>query len=154
MHRLRCADRKRGLRDRHVVREIDHGERGADALGGAVLEADHGIDRNVALAAVDRVDNRRVFLVDDAAADFSGAGQFAVVRVEFLVEQQEFGDALRRRQRGVDRFDLLTHQLVYFGARGEVSVRRKRNAFLLLDQVAAAAESACGRARGRLEIRF
>ena len=75
--------------------EIDHAERGADALGGAVLEADHGVDGNVALAAIDRVDDVGVFLVDDAAADFSGAGQFAVVGVEFLVEQQEAGNALR-----------------------------------------------------------
>ena len=89
--------------------EIDDPQRGADALGGAVLEADHGIDGNVALAAVDRVDDVGVFLVDDAAADLSGAGQFAVVGVEFLVEQQEAGDALRRRQRGVDGLDLLAH---------------------------------------------
>src|SRR5439155_16836271 len=73
----------------------------------------------------------RVFLVDDAAADFSRAGQFAVVGVEFLVEQQETGDALRRRQRGVDGFDFLAQQRVDFGTRGEVGVGGERDAVLL-----------------------
>src|SRR5205807_8117787 len=53
----------RGLRDRRLAPEVDHGERGADALGGAVLEADHGIDRDVALAAIDGIDDVGVFLV-------------------------------------------------------------------------------------------
>ena len=116
---------------RRMACEIDHFQRGADALGGAVLEADHGVHGDIGVAPVDRIDNPGIFLVDDAAADLSGAGQFAVVGVEFLVEQQEFGDALRRRQRGVDRFDLLAHQLVDFGARGEVGVGGKRDAVLL-----------------------
>ena len=102
--------------------EIDHPERGADALGGAILEADYGIDRDIALAAVDRVDDIGVFFVDDAAADLSGAGQFAVIGVEFLVEQQEAGNALRRRQCRVDALDFLAQQRIDLGARGEVSV--------------------------------
>ena len=44
----------RGLREWRFASEIDDLERGADALGGAVLETDHGIDGNVAFAAVDR----------------------------------------------------------------------------------------------------
>src|SRR2546430_17542886 len=79
----------RGLRDRILTLEIDHGERGADALGGAVLEADHGIDRNVALAAIDGIDDAGVFLVDDAAAHFSRPGQLAVVGIELLIEQKK-----------------------------------------------------------------
>src|ERR1700675_2887826 len=71
----------RGLRHGAVAAEVDYRQRGSDALGGAVLEADHGVDRNGALAAVDRVDNAGIFFVDDVAADFSGAGQFAVVGV-------------------------------------------------------------------------
>src|ERR1700730_7823355 len=94
----------RRLRRGHILRQIDDLKRGADALGGAVLETDLGIDRNIARAAIDRVDDTGVFFVDDAAADFSGAGEFAVVGVEFLEEQQEPGNALRRRQRGVDGF--------------------------------------------------
>src|SRR5450755_917773 len=111
---------------RHILHQIDDPKRGADALGGAVLETDLGIDRNVALAAIDRVDDAGVFFVDDAAADFSGAGEFAVVGVEFLVEQQEPGNALRRRQRGVDGFNLLAQQRVHFGPRGEVGVGGER----------------------------
>src|SRR5712675_2053696 len=61
----------RGLRDRRVARKIDYRQRGADALGGTVLEADYGIDRNVAFAAIDRVDDGCVLFIDDAASDFS-----------------------------------------------------------------------------------
>ena len=111
----------RGLRHGPIASEIDHRQRGADSLGGAVLEADHGVDRDVALAAVDRVDNAGVFLVDDVAANLSRAGQFAVIGIEFLIEQEEAGNALRRRQRRVDRFDFLAQQLIYFAA-----VRRDR----------------------------
>src|SRR5258708_26445606 len=56
----------RGLRERCAAREIDDCERGADALGGAVLEANHGVDVDVAFAAIDRVDNGGLFLVYDA----------------------------------------------------------------------------------------
>ena len=56
-----------------------------------------------ALAGIDRLDDVGVFLADHAAADLARAGELAVVGVELLVEQQELGDALRRRQRGVDR---------------------------------------------------
>src|SRR5262249_38518502 len=63
-----------GLRELRGRGKIDDPQRGADTLGGAVLETDHGIDRNVGLAAIDRVDDVSVFLADHAAADFSGAG--------------------------------------------------------------------------------
>src|SRR3979411_2125941 len=76
----------RGLRHGPVAAEVDHRQRGADALSGAVLEADHGVDRNGALAAVDRVDDTGVFFVDDVAADLAGTGQFGAVGVEFLLE--------------------------------------------------------------------
>src|SRR5258708_14722252 len=97
----------RSLRERRIRQKLDHPKRGADTLGGAVLEADQGVDGNVALAAIDRVDDTGVFLVDDAAADFSGAGEFAVIGIEVLVEQEEARDALRPRQRDVAGLDLL-----------------------------------------------
>src|ERR1700752_4849582 len=75
----------RRLRRALVPPEIHHSKGGADTLGGAALEADHGVDGDVALSAVDRVDDPSVFLVDDAAADFARARQFAVVGVELLV---------------------------------------------------------------------
>src|ERR1700687_2787346 len=81
----------RGLRGGTIARELDHRQCGADALGGAVLEADHGIDGNVALAAIDRVDDIGVFLVDDAATDFPRAREFPAIGVELLVEQREPG---------------------------------------------------------------
>src|SRR3974390_1157518 len=82
----------RGLRERRAGCEVDDAQRGADALGGAVLEADHGIDGNLVLAAIDAVDDVGISLVDHCAAHFPGAGEFAVVGVEFLVEQEEAGD--------------------------------------------------------------
>src|SRR5580704_3958749 len=53
------------LRRALVTPEIDHSKRGADALGGAVLEADHGVDGDIAPAAIDGIDDISVFLVDD-----------------------------------------------------------------------------------------
>src|ERR1700726_4539045 len=121
----------RSLRHGRIAHELDYGQRGADALGGTVLESDHGIDRNMALTAVDRVDDGGVFLVDDAATNFPGAGEFAVVGIELLVEQQEPGNPLRRRQRGIDGFDLLAQQRIDFRARGEVGVGGERDAVFL-----------------------
>src|SRR6516165_9241380 len=115
----------RGLRDVDLMREVDHFQRGADALGGAVLETDLGVDRNGVLAAVNRFDDVGVFLVDDAAADLARARQLAIVGVEFLVEQEKAGDALRRRQRGVYRFDFLLQQRVNLLARRKVGIGRK-----------------------------
>src|SRR5450432_2498043 len=74
----------RGLRH-SPASEIYDGQGGADALGGAVLEADDCVDRNVALAAIDGVDDGGVLLVDDAAADFPCSRKFAVIGVELLV---------------------------------------------------------------------
>src|SRR5262249_5398046 len=86
----------RGLHDGGGLRQIDDAQRGADALGGAVLEADHGIDRDLAIAAIDRIDDVAIFLVDHAAADLARPSQLAIVGIKLLVEQEEAGDALRR----------------------------------------------------------
>ncbi len=107
-----AAPSVRRLHGRNRAVEVDDFQRGADALGGAVLEADHGVDGDLAGAAIDAVDDIGIFLVDDAAADFSRPGQLAVVGIELLVEQQEFRDPLRGRQRGVDRLDLLADQRI------------------------------------------
>src|SRR5580693_4747244 len=113
---LWTATSLRGLRYCWAAAEVDHPQRGAHALGGAVLEAYQRVHRDVFLAAIDRLDDVAVFFADDAAAHFSRPGQLAVVGVELLVEQQEACDPLRRRQRGVDRFDLLLQQRVDLAA--------------------------------------
>jgi hypothetical protein len=41
------------------------------------------------LAVVERLDQHRVLLGDEVAAHLAGAGQLAVVGVEFLVQHQE-----------------------------------------------------------------
>src|SRR5207253_9473618 len=58
----------RGLRGSHVAREIDDLELGGDALGGAILEADHGIDGDAAGAALGVVHDGGLLLIDHAAA--------------------------------------------------------------------------------------
>src|SRR5579859_7090517 len=102
----------RGLRDRRVASEVYHPKCCANALGGAVLEADHRVDRYRALSPIDGVDDVGVFFVDDATADLARARELAVVGVELLVEQQKSGNALRRWQRGVDGLDLVLQQLI------------------------------------------
>src|SRR5580700_4266587 len=104
----------RGLREWYRRRKIDHAKRGADALGGAVLEADHGIDGYFAFPRIDRLDDASVFLVDHTTANLSRARQFAVIGVELLVQQKEAGDALRWRQRGIDGLYLPLQQRIDF----------------------------------------
>src|SRR3954469_17671541 len=55
----------------------------------AVLERDLGGDVRLRRPVVERLHERRVALGDEAAAHLLGAGEFAVVGVEFLVEDQE-----------------------------------------------------------------
>ena len=79
---------------------------GPDHAGAAVLEGHLRLDRNAVPARVQRLDQFAVALVDHAAAHLARARELAVVGVQLLVEQQETGDLLRRRQRRVDLLDL------------------------------------------------
>src|SRR5579884_2790099 len=47
----------RGLRELRRTRQINHPQARANALGRAVLEADHGVDGNGGFALVDSVDD-------------------------------------------------------------------------------------------------
>src|SRR3954468_17839572 len=76
-----------------------------DALA-AVLERDLGGDVGLARSVVERLDQRGVALGDEAASHFLRTGQFAVVGVQFLVQNEEALDlrpahAGLRRQRAV-----------------------------------------------------
>ena len=58
----------------------------------AVLEGDLGRDGGLGRAAVERIDQRRIALGDEAAAHLLGARQLAVVGVELLVQNEEAPD--------------------------------------------------------------
>src|SRR3954449_10704944 len=72
-----------------------------DALA-AVLECDLGGDVGLARSIVERLDQRGVALGDEAASHFLRTGQFAVVSVQFLVQNEEALD-LRPAHAGLRR---------------------------------------------------
>ena len=80
-------------------------QHGPDPLLRAVLEAIVVSTGDAHRAGIDRVDDVAVFLVDDTAADFARAGQFLVIGVQFLVEQEE---ARMRCAGGSEAFTLAT----------------------------------------------
>ena len=75
---------------------------GRDAAHAAVLELHLGFDELRILAAVQRIDQHAVLLADEGAPHLAGAGQFVVVGVQLLVQDQEAAD-LRSRQARVAR---------------------------------------------------
>ena len=81
-------------------RFLDHQMR-VDLRPCAVLECvlELQVDRTV--AAIKRVQHRRVFFRDEGTAQFSGSGNLIVVRIQILGQQQEAFDALDFRQRPV-----------------------------------------------------
>src|SRR6059058_6602055 len=87
-----------------------------------ILEADGGVDRDVARLAVQGRDDRLVALLDEGAADLAGPRQLLVVRVQLLVEEHELADARGGRQRRVDRVDLPLHEIVDLPLGGEIGV--------------------------------
>ena len=90
---------------------------GAHLALAAVLESDLGLDAARRIAGIERLHQRLVSLRDDPPAHLARAGQFAVIGVELLVQDQEPAD-LRRRQGGlgrevaVDPLDAALHQIV------------------------------------------
>src|SRR3954468_17134287 len=97
-----------------------------DALA-AVLERDLGGDVGLARSIVERLDQRGVALGDEAASHFLRTGQFAVVSVQFLVQNEEALDlrpahAGLRRQRAVHRVHVLRDHVVYERMAGEFLV--------------------------------
>src|SRR6266849_3027074 len=83
---LQVAGRRRArlhVADRHA---------GADHALAAVLEGDLGGNVGLLRAVVERLDERRIALGDEAAPHLLGTGQLAVIRVELLVQHQEAPD--------------------------------------------------------------
>jgi hypothetical protein len=79
------------------------------------------------LAAVQRVDQHLVLLADVAAPDLVGAGELAVVGIQFLVQHQEAADLRAGQlvvggQVGVDLLDAVLDQGVDLGLLRQVGV--------------------------------
>src|SRR5262249_55006857 len=90
-------------------RRLLHDNRGADVADRdsgiddaltAVFERDFRCDRGLGRAVIERAHERRVTLPNQAAAHLHGAGQFAIVGLKFLGQNQEAPD-LRTRQGAV-----------------------------------------------------
>ena len=94
----------------------------ATRAGAAVLVTAPAPRRaRVSLPVVERVDQRRVLLADEAAAHLARARELVVVGVELLVQDQEavdlrVGELGLAREVGVHLLDAVADQLVHLGA--------------------------------------
>src|SRR5258708_21016116 len=88
----------------------------------AVLVSHFGGDLGFARAAVERIDDRGVFLRDDAPAQLARARDLGVVGVEILGEQQEAAHARRAEQAQVAFLDLGADQAAHLGLLRKVLV--------------------------------
>src|SRR5690606_7032261 len=100
---------------------------GGNAARAAVLELDLGLDELARTALEQGLDQHGVFLRDEGAANLAGAGQLVVVRVQFLVQDQEAADLRGRQLRilgeiGVDLLDAIPDQGVDPVLAGQVGV--------------------------------
>src|SRR5690606_8110456 len=121
-----------GRRGRREYLGLGDPDVGRDRAGTAVLEANLGFDEAVVAAVVEGLDQRAVFLADEAASYLAGAGELAVVGIELLVQDQETMDLRGRHHRiggeiGVDLFDAFPHELADLGPAGEIDVAGVRN---------------------------
>src|SRR5512143_3997065 len=111
---LIASRRPARVRGREGLR-VDDLEVRRDDAPAPILELDLGLDVLDIPAAVERVDQHRVLLGDEAAAYLARAGQLVVVRIELLVQDQE-PVHLRcrqhriRRELGVDLLDAFPDQ--------------------------------------------
>ena len=93
----------------------------------AVLEGDLGRNIGLARSVVERLDQRRIAVGDEPAADLQGARDLAVVGVEFLVQDQKAldlrtGHHLVGGQRVVHFGDMLFEHVVDERMAGELLV--------------------------------
>ena len=121
-HRLARPDGVAGDRRLRVVHIGDRDRRAQHRLA-AVLVGDRGADLDRVGAAVERLDDRGVFLGDKAAADLARAGDLVVVGVEFLVEHEKTPDPDRIGQAGVAVADFVADQRAHLFPRREILER-------------------------------
>src|SRR5436190_6301917 len=106
-----------GLRSRQHLRIFD-AQIGGDESRATILELDQRLDVLDVASGVQRVDQHRVFLGDEAPAHLARARQLVVVRVEFLVQDQEplhlgIGETRLGGELGIDLLDAAADQLVH-----------------------------------------
>ena len=82
--------------------------------GAAVLELDLGFNELGGRTAIQRIDQRQVFVGNEAAPDLVGAGQLTIVGVQLFVQDQETGHLAAGQhavfgQIGIDFFNQLAH---------------------------------------------
>src|SRR5262245_7196612 len=97
----------------------------------AVLVRDGRGQLDLVLAAVQRLDHRRVLVGDEAAADLAGSRHLGVVRVQVLGQQEEATELRGVRQGLVALPDLLADELADLRLLRQVHVRRVRQAAAL-----------------------
>src|SRR5579883_1772509 len=110
-------------------RGIGDRDGGAEPAGAAVLELDLGLDLAGAGVAVERLDEGRVFLGDEAPPDLAGAGQLAVIGVELLAQDEEAADLRAGQHRvarelAIDRLDMAADEVVNLGLGRELAIAR------------------------------
>jgi hypothetical protein len=94
-----------------------------------VLELDRSFDELAAPAAVQRVDQRCVFLGDEGTAHLARARQFVVIGIEFLVQDQEtvnlrIGKSTLAHQLAIHLFDTVLDQPIDLRLRSQVGITR------------------------------
>jgi hypothetical protein len=80
-----------------------------------VLELDRSFDELAVPAAVQRIDQYRIFLGDEVTAHLARARQFVIIGIEFLVQDQEtmnlrIGESPLAHQFAIDLFDTFLNQ--------------------------------------------
>src|SRR6516225_7452912 len=126
---LRCVVTLRGFPRFDCGEDFRFGddEIGGDDSRSTVLELHLRLDVLHAPAVVERADQHRVLLRDEAAPDLARAGELVVIRVELLVQDQKAMD-LRGCERafagklGVHLFDAFADQRVDLRLRRQIGV--------------------------------
>ena len=105
-----------------IIRHDANGHVGLDATPASVLVGDLGVDMGDFGTLVDGVDDLLVAFVDEGATELPGAGQFAIVGVEFLEEEKEFPDLLAIDQGLVDVPHLALDEVVHGRFGGKIGI--------------------------------
>src|SRR5690606_15072716 len=126
-HLLHVTGKDLGRQDAQIGRNL---------AGPAILELDLRLDELMLAPFIKGLYQHRVFLRNEAAPDLAGTGQFVVVGVELLVQDQEASHLGRTQLRvlcqvGIDLFDAIANELEHFLLARQVGVAGVRQAATL-----------------------